>query len=385
MERIITVNIGSASKKYALFSGKEKIATVYFEKMPDGYEMRISEGSPKKVDAQEYMRAFAQVVDSLTALGYLEGEGSIDGVGVRIVAPGTYFTAHRPISSEYISRMQEAARIAPLHLSEEIEELEYIRTIFPEIPLFGISDSAFHQTKRDEAKEYALPLSYVKEYDIYRFGYHGLSVASVVSLLRNSEQMPRRMIVLHLGSGASATALLDGMSVDTSMGFTPLEGLVMATRAGDLDVGAVLHLMKETNMSADEMRSVLFNASGIAGMSETGADLRPVLEGAKSGDVHAAHILNMYAYRVRKYIGAYSAILGGLDAIVFAGVTGERSGVIRALILEGLEYLGVELDVDVNNGCVETGAIHTANSRVQIYVRETDEAREIMNAVMLLI
>lgn len=247
----------------------------------------------------------------------------------------------------------------------------------PKTPHFAISDSSFHSTNPEHVKRYAISNSATEKIELYRYGYHGISVSSIVEKMKSQNTLPAKMIVCHLGGGASLTAVLNGKSLENSMGYTPIEGILMSTRSGNIDAGAVLALMDYEDYDPSEMKEILFNESGLKAVSEVSADTRDLIEQAEKGNKKAILALDMYIHSIKKYIGAYLAILGGLDAIVFTATVGERSYKIRERICSHLEHLGISLDVDLNKKLNEhEGYINTPGSDVSILIQKTDEMAE---------
>jgi acetate kinase len=263
-----------------------------------------------------------------------------DAVGVRVVHGGSRFVAPTRVDAPVVAGLLELSELAPLHNPRALEIIEATQRSWPEVPVVAVFDTAFHQTLPAVAAQYAIP----PELAVRRYGFHGISYSYVAS------RVPaKRHIACHLGSGASVCAMLDGRSVDTSMGFTPMEGLMMATRAGDLDPGLLLYLLRK-GRSLDELDELLNERSGLAGVSGLGGDLREIERAAAAGDERAALAIEMFTYRVAKYVGAYAAVLGGLDALTFTAGIGENSPSVRAGICRRLGFLGVVLDDELNAG-----------------------------------
>jgi acetate kinase len=289
----------------------------------------------------------------------------IDAVGCRVVHGGDHFAEPVVVTPEVLAAIRELGRLAPLHNPVAAEVLASVGKLLPGVPLVAVFDTAFHRAIPDVAALYALPLEFSREKRLRRYGFHGISHQYVASRI----QVPR-LVTCHLGNGASVTAVRDGKSVDTSMGLTPLEGLMMGTRAGDVDPGLVLHLLREEKMSVDEVDALLNQQSGLRGVGGD-ADLRK-LEASK--DERAELAMEMFAYRVRKYIGAYAAVLCGLDAIAFTGGIGEHSAAMRERICAPLAWLGVRLDAGANGQTMPGDrCITTSESAVRVWVVPTDE------------
>ncbi len=305
--RIFVVNIGSESKKYALYEGEHELWSVHIENRQDVLE------------------------DSKLA-------GAFDVIAFRIVAPGDFFRKDRVIDADYMAQLQSARMKAPMHINLTMAEIVSFQERFPGMRLVGISDSAFHRTIPDHARYYALPAVDTTALEIERFGYHGISLSSIMEVLKTQGPIPARIIVCHLGGGSSITAIKDGKSIDTTMGMTPLSGLPMATRIGDIDPGALAYLAAMKDLRGEKLEEYLANQCGFFGVAGTN-DMRELLA-RESIDEHAALALNMFVYQIQKYIGAYAAILGGLDALIFSGTIGERSDPVKSKILAGLDLRG---------------------------------------------
>ncbi len=378
---ILTANIGSASKKYALYKDGKRVLDAHFEHEKNNYVANWSIGTTddkKTITEEEFVAAATAVVKTAHIEKLLAGNP--DAIGIRVVAPGKYFTEHRKIDAESLAKLETAKEFAPLHVAATLAEIKELKQLFPNTPLVGASDSAFHKTMPEVARRYALPESLVKEYELYRYGYHGLSFQSAARKLASLPgKIPARAVICHLGSGSSVTAILNCESVDTTMGFTPLEGLPMATRSGSIDPGAVIFLAEKLGITPRELEKKLNNESGLLGVSQLSSDIRELLKAEKKGSGSAKLALDLFAYNVRKQIAAMAAALGGIDALVFTGTVGERSNVIRKRIVEGLKFLKVSLSPRLNNhvlGGVDA-VISKISARVPINVFVADENGEI--------
>ncbi len=330
------------------------------------------------------VEAASRVVLHLGELG--SGDvGRIRAVGCRVVHGGPSLTAPAIVTPEVLATLRRVEPLAPLHNPIDVAVLDAVARSLPGIPAVAVFDTAFHSTLPEVARTYALPFEISERHGLRRFGFHGISHAYVsAQLLDRLGRRPEgtRLITCHLGSGASLCALKDGMSVDTSMGMTPLEGLVMGTRSGDIDPGLVLFLIRTEGLSPDLVHELLNSKSGLLGLSGASADLRTVERAAGEGDRRAELALAVFAYRVRKYLGAYAAALGGLDAVAFTGGIGEHSSSMRARICDGLGFFGLELDAARNAAAVgdREAAISAEGSRVAAWVIPTDEELEIAAA-----
>ncbi len=385
MEQVI-VNIGSSSKKYALFRGDEKSLVWHFEKVGQDFKLAITDGerSEYAITSEEYQHA----IDRVIADCKLRGIDQIGAIAVRTVAPGEYFAEHRIVDDEFMERFAAQEYLAPLHIYPVRLELSLIRNALPGARIVAASDSAFHKTMPRVAKTYGLAEHIVSEHGFARYGYHGHSVASVWERLNQYEKEAPlgRTIVLHLGSGASITALRDGATVDTSMGFTPLEGLMMGTRSGSFDPSIVFALLTAGKGRA-EIESICNKESGLLGLSGASSDMRDIIRLSGEGDEKAGLALDLFVYEVLKTVGSYVAVLGGLDALVFTAAIGEGAPVVRDRIIDGLRGLGLSID-PVRNGQL-LGApgepvfldISSAPSASKVFVVQTNESASILSAL----
>jgi acetate kinase len=281
----------------------------------------------------------------------LLADGQLRGIAIRVVAPGAYFLEDHLIDDEFVARLEAAKRHAPLHIAATLDEVTLLKDQFRNVPAYGISDSAFHITKPDYAWNYGIRLEDADRFDIKRFGYHGLSVESVVRTLHKHEKLPPRVVVCHLGSGASVTAVYHGKSFDTTMGYSPLEGLIMATRGGSMDLMAAQVLQKSLGLDEATFEEYLNHQSGLLGISGVSSDIRSLLAHEADGHHYAGLALKTYVHAVLKGIGQMSAVMGGVDVLIFTGVVGERSFVMRERIVERLHYLDFMIDARSNKAC----------------------------------
>ena len=377
---ILTANIGSASKKYALFRDAKELLRAHFEH--DGKNFIVTwkkDGASERqeISPEQYENAAELVLERSKV------HGTLSAIGVRVVAPGAFFQEHRRIDENFLGKLTKAQEFAPLHITATLAEIHRLHALFPGTPLFSASDSAFHKTLATVAATYALPRELVEQFELRRFGYHGLSLQSIIQKLRGENNaIPEKVIICHLGSGSSITAVKNGVSVETSMGYSPLEGLVMATRSGSVDPSVVVLLAEQTKLSPRELEKKMNSESGLLAVGGS-SDIRELLKLEKKGDAGAKLALDLFSYRVRQYIGSYSATLGGLDALVFTGTVGERSAVMRERILDGLDFLKLKLATRTNNKILggTDGQISKPASRVPIYVLTTDETEEIRAVV----
>ncbi len=385
---ILVVNPGTASRKYSLYRGEKRLAHFHFEfvgkKIVCNYKAL---GKIGRFDTRLAHLSFAghQLAPAMVKLGLIkEGKGP-DIIAVRIVAPSEYFTRDRVITAKEIDFLEELEQHAPLHINALLQEIEFIGKAFAGSRVAGISDSAFHATMPEQSRNYAINSDDSEEFDIKRFGYHGISVESAVQKLKREGLLPKRLVVCHLGSGASVTAVLDGKSLDTTMGFSPLEGLMMSTRSGSIDVTAAVALKKELNVNDQKLLFYLENYSGLLGVSESSDDIRELLELERHGDKKATLALKMYTYKVQQSIGQMAAALGGVDALVFTGTVGERSAEVRRRVVSHLLFLGLALDAKRNHESSSADGITLASPAdhpAKVYIKSTDEDSKMTQRAM---
>ncbi len=377
----LVVNPGSSSKKYALYQEGVLVLSAHVEHDEVGVTICLSvDGIADRCEALQapsYETSLLDFIERAVASKVITSATLIDTVGIRVVAPGTYFTKDRVVDQEFMQKLKEAATKAPLHVPHTERELIMLRQALPHARIVAASDSAFHANRPEVARTYSIPAATATQFDLFRFGYHGLSVAAVVERLRERGELKEKLIVCHLGSGVSVTALQSGVSIDTTMGYAPGSGLIMGSRAGDLDTGALIALMQERHLRPIDADLYLQTEGGIKGMAGE-SDLRLILNRKATGDSAATRAIEHYIYMLQKAIGAYVAILGGLDALVFTATAGERSPVLRALVTDRLGGLGLKLNADKNNTLISReGEIQMSNSQAKILVIKTDEAKAI--------
>ncbi len=382
---ILVLNSGSSSLKYQMIdpdAGKV-LASGSVERigMADAVLTHRAEGrEPVKVSGEilDHGIAIEYVLAVLLSRnhGVIADRREIDAVGHRVVHGGELFTRSVRITDEVIRGIRDCLELAPLHNPHNLRGIEACRDHLPEAPQVAVFDTAFHGTLPPEAFLYGLPYVLYTRHKIRRYGFHGtshryVSERAIQLLGRGAEGT--RIVTCHLGNGCSAAAILDGRSVDTSMGFTPLEGLLMGTRTGDLDPSVVLYLMGKEELSMAEVSSLMNKHSGLIGLSGVSSDMRELETAIASGNARAELALDVFTSRLRKYIGAYAATLGGLDAVVFTGGIGENSALVRQKTLNGLQFLGLTLDSDRNATGTREREITTADSRARAFVIPTDE------------
>ena len=392
MEKLIfAVNIGSSSKKYGLFRDGVELGRALVEQTNKGV-LGVTFIYGGQTDTQTwredtYQEAAGYVLIAFIKQGVVLELSSIKTIGIRIVAPGRQFAAHTFINDTYLSSLTSTATDAPLHIQPILNEITLLHSYLPNAQFIAASDSAFHSTLPERARTYALPRKICSKYGLERIGYHGLSVASAMRTIpRLIGQEPKRVVICHLGSGVSVTAVQDGNSTDTSMGFTPLEGVPMGTRIGNVDPGVLTLIAKREHIDAAELQTLLTKESGLRAISGTTGDVKNLLAARQNGDQKAALALSVFVYQIQKYIGAYAAALGGIDTLIFTGTIGERSAYIRKEICLPLQYLGIQIDeqknqnIDSNQGSL----IQAENARVSIAVIPTDELAEIARITTVL-
>lgn len=382
---ILVLNCGSSSVKYKLIEIKANkvLAEGGIEKigLPDAF-IKFKFGNEKiqqDLDINDHVGAIKSILDNLTSKEYgcIKDFKEIDAVGHRVVHGGEKFNKSVLINDEVIAKIKECYGIAPLHNPVNMAGIDAINEVLPEVPQVGVFDTAFHQTMPAKSYMYALPYKYYAEDGVRRYGFHGTShryVSQRVCDFLGVEPKGKKIITCHVGNGGSITAVKDGKSIDTSMGLTPTEGLMMGTRCGDVDPGALIFLMDKHNLSSKDMLNMVNKESGLAGISGVSSDMREITTAAKQGNEKAILSLEMYEQRITKYVGAFAAEMGGVDIIVFTGGVGEHQSSTRANVCNPLRFMGVEIDDaanDANNG--DEGIISTPNSAVKVVVIPTDE------------
>jgi acetate kinase len=357
--RILVVNAGSSSLKLRVLGPADSVVAAADLPAPRG-----------SIDVADVAAAVRDL-------------GAVEAVGHRIVHGGTSFSSPVLIDATVIDRLERLTDLAPLHQPKSLAALAAVDVVLPDVPAVACFDTAFHATLPAAASTYALPVEWRKRWDLRRFGFHGLSHAYAARRATELLQRPAaglRLVTCHLGAGASLAAIRDGVSVDTTMGFTPLEGLVMATRSGSVDPGLVLWLAEHVGMPPAELAATLEHRSGLLGLAGT-ADMRTIIERAETGEPRARLALDVYVHRLRAGIAAMTASLGGIDALLFTGGVGERAPLVRALAASGLRFLGVELDVERNEAGPPDREIGADGAPVRALVIAAGEDREIAREV----
>ncbi len=349
--------------------------------LPDSFITVKLNGEKHKMEhpIKEHTAGVQYIFEVLTTGEYavLKSLEELDAVGHRMVHGGEKFNKSVRLTPEVMEAFAACNDLAPLHNPANIKGVNAVKALLPNIPQVGVFDTAFHQTMPDYAFMYALPYNLYKEYGVRRYGFHGTShryVSQRVCEFLGCKPEDKRIITCHIGNGASIAAVKYGKCVDTSMGLTPLEGLMMGTRTGDIDAGAVTYLMDKFNLDTKGISDLLNKKSGLAGVSEGSSDFRDILAGIAAGNDKARLAKEMYTYRIKKYIGAYAAAMGGVDIILFTGGAGENQWEVREGATDGLEYMGVKMDQTKNRSCRATEAILSADdSKVTVCCIPTDE------------
>ena len=383
--KILVLNCGSSSIKYALYNMDDQsvITSGGIEKigLPDSFITVKLNGEKHKWEhpIKEHTAGVQYIFEVLTSGEYkvLGSLSELDAVGHRMVHGGEKFNKSVRLTPEVMEAFAACNDLAPLHNPANIKGVNAVKALLPDIPQVGVFDTAFHQTMPDYAYMYALPYNLYKDYGVRRYGFHGTShryVSQRVCEFLGCKPEDKRIITCHIGNGASIAAVKYGKCVDTSMGLTPLEGLMMGTRTGDIDAGAVTYLMDKFNLDTKGISDLLNKKSGLAGVSEASSDFRDILAGIAAGNDKARLAKEMYTYRIKKYIGAYAAAMGGVDIILFTGGAGENQWEVREGATGGLEYMGVKMDQTKNRSCRATEAILSADdSQVTVCCIPTDE------------
>ena len=385
MKKILVLNCGSSSIKYALYNMEDQsvLTSGGIEKigLPDSFLKLKYNGQKVQIDRpiQEHTAGVQFIFEVLTTGEYavLKSLDELDAVGHRMVHGGEKFNKSVVLTPEVMEAFAACNDLAPLHNPANIKGVNAVSAILPNIPQVGVFDTAFHQTMPDYAYMDALPYELYKKYGVRRYGFHGTShryVSQRVCEYLGVKPEGKKIITCHIGNGASIAAVKDGKCVDTSMGLTPLEGLIMGTRSGDIDAGAVTFIMDKEGLDTHGISNLLNKKSGLAGVSEGSSDFRDILAGIAAGNDKARLAKDMYCYRIKKYIGEYAAAMGGVDIILFTGGAGENQWEVREGATQGLEFMGIKLDDAKNKACRATEAVLSADdSKVTICCIPTDE------------
>ncbi len=382
----LILNPGSSSRKYGLYAGTEPILTLHFE-FEDGAIVCTVERDGKKTTTKQPITQLTEVAGLIPSILREQGveTSEISAIATRVLAPKNYFTENRVIDEEFMQHLDEAQDEMPLHVPATLAEIKAVQAVFPNLPIIAVSDTRFHRNKPDVIKYYTIDKALCDKYEIYKFGYHGISVSAATRIITETYGLPAKMIICHIGSGASVSAIENGVSIDNSMGYTPLDGVMMATRTGTLLPSALIALQRSLGLDCNSLEKFLNKESGLRGVGGDD-DQRVIIKRMNEGDENATLAYNMYVERLQEEIGRSSAVLGGVDALVFTATIGERAADIRENVLQKLGYLGFSLDPAKNaaglNG--EKTVNLAATGSKPIYIVKTDEAGEIALQASLL-
>lgn len=395
--KVLVLNCGSSSIKYKLFDmdHKEVIAQGGIEKiglkgsflkltLPDGGKKILEKDIPEHTVGVEF------ILNTLISpeYGAIKSLDEINAVGHRMVHGGEKFSESVLLTQEVLDAFTACNDLAPLHNPANLKGVNAISAILPDVPQIGVFDTAFHQTMPDYAYLYAVPYELYKKYGVRRYGFHGTShryVSKRVCEFLGVQPEGKRIITCHIGNGGSISAIKDGKCMDTSMGLTPLEGLMMGTRSGDIDAGAVTFIMEKEGLDANGVSNLLNKKSGVMGIFGESSDMRDLENAVAAGNPRAILAEKMYFYRIKKYVGAYAVALGGVDIIVFTGGVGENQCNCRSEVCEGLEFMGVKVDLEKNKVRGEEAVISTDDSKVKVVVIPTDEELMIASDTMAIL
>ena len=396
--KILVLNCGSSSIKYALYNmddksvmtsgGAERVGldeAFVKVKMPDGTKKKVMHDIPEHTEGVKFI--FSLLTDP--EIGVIKSLDEIDAVGHRMVHGGEKFNKSVVLTDEVLKTFEECIDLAPLHNPANLKGVQAVSELMPGLPQVGVFDTAFHQTMPAHSYLYAIPYDLYEQYGVRRYGFHGTShryVSQRVCDYLGVKMEDKKITPCHIGNGASIAAVQNGKCVDTSMGLTPLEGLMMGTRSGDIDGGAITFIEKKLGLDADGMSNLLNKKSGVLGITGISSDMREIEDAIEHGNERAKLALDMYNYRIKKYIGAYAAAMGGCDIIVFTAGVGENQCSTREAACTGLEYMGVKLDVEKNKTIRgEEAVISTPDSKVTVCVIPTDEELMIATDTMNLL
>lgn len=382
--KILVINAGSSSLKYQFIDidTKQVLAKGLCERI--GIDGKLTQKVSGREDfvrtdaMKDHSDAIKMVIEALTdeKVGVISDMKEIDAVGHRVVHGGEIFSGSVVIDDAVMDALQDCVELAPLHNPANIIGIEACSKIMPGVPQVGVFDTAFHQTMPAEAYMYALPYEMYTKHKIRRYGFHGTShkyVSGRAAEMLGKKPEDLKIITLHLGNGSSITAVDGGKSVDTTMGFTPLAGVVMGTRCGDIDPAIVTYLMEKENLDLKGINDLMNKESGVYGISGISSDFRDLEKAAGEGNERAQLALNMFAYSVKRYVGAYAAAMGGVDAIVFTAGIGENTAMMRAAITDGLDFMGIKVDPELNKVRGEEKDISAEGATVRTLVIPTDE------------
>ena len=384
--KVLVLNCGSSSIKYKLYdmNGQKELASGGIEKigLPDSFlKFTLSDGSKQVItqEIKEHTAGIELILKTLTdtKYGVIKSLDQIDAVGHRVVHGGDKFCSSVVINQEVIDKIEECVDLAPLHNPANLKGIFAIQKILPKVPQVAVFDTSFHQTMPPYAYIYALPYDYYEKYGVRRYGFHGTSHRYVAKRgceflgldLENS-----RIITAHIGNGGSITAIKNGKSIDTSMGMTPVEGLMMGSRSGNIDLGVLTYLMDKENLSTQQINDIINKKSGLVGVSGVSSDMRDIENAIEQGNERARLAMDMYFYYILKYISGYIAVLGGVDAIIFTGGVGENQPIMRKYVCDSLAFLGVDFNNELNDRIKGRETELTfPNSKVRVAVIPTNE------------
>ena len=384
--KVLVLNCGSSSIKYKLYdmNGQKELASGGIEKigLPDSFlKFTLSDGSKQVItqEIKEHTAGIELILKTLTdaKYGVIKSLDQIDAVGHRVVHGGDKFCSSVVINQEVIDKIEECVDLAPLHNPANLKGIFAIQKILPKVPQVAVFDTSFHQTMPSYAYIYALPYDYYEKYGVRRYGFHGTSHRYVAKRgceflgidLENS-----RIITAHIGNGGSITAIKNGKSIDTSMGMTPVEGLMMGSRSGNIDLGVLTYLMDKENLSTQQINDIINKKSGLVGVSGVSSDMRDIENAIEQGNERARLAMDMYFYYILKYISGYRAGLGGVDAIIFTGGVGENQPIMRKYVCDSLAFLGVDFNNELNDRIKGRETELTfPNSKVRVAVIPTNE------------
>ncbi|MGP4041582.1 acetate kinase [Gracilibacillus sp. D59] len=382
MRKILAVNAGSSSLKFQLIEMPEEkvLSKGLIERIgiaDSVFSIEFEDKEDEEIrDIPDHAVAVKLLLDKLTSFGVIKSLDEIDGIGHRVVHGGEKFNDSVVITEKVIEDIEEVSDLAPLHNPANLTGIRAFREVLPEVPSVAVFDTAFHQTMPEQSYLYSLPYEYYQKYGIRKYGFHGTShkyVSERASELMGVPLEQLRLLSCHLGNGASIAAIEKGKSIDTSMGFTPLAGVTMGTRSGNIDPALIPYIMDKTGQSASEVMNVLNKKSGMLALSGFSSDLRDIQEKAEQGDKRAELALQVFAERIHKYIGSYAARMHGVDAIIFTAGVGENSVTIRERVLKGLEFMGVYWDPSLNNIRGKETFVNYPHSPVKVIVIPTNE------------
>ncbi len=382
MAKIIAINAGSSSLKFQLLSMPEEdvITKGLVERigLQDGVFSIEANGEDHSVttDIPDHAAAVKILLEKLTSLNIITSLNEIEGIGHRVVHGGEKFNDSVLITDDVLAGIEEVSELAPLHNPANITGIKAFKKVLPNVPAVAVFDTAFHQTMPESAYLYSLPYEYYEKYGVRKYGFHGTSHKYVSQRAAELLEQPLedlRILSCHLGNGASIAAIKGGESIDTSMGFTPLAGVTMGTRSGNIDPALIPYIMEKTGQTVEEVVSTLNKRSGLLGITGFSSDLRDIESQAEEGNERAQVALDVFTSRIHKYVGSYAARMGGIDAIVFTAGIGENSSTIRERVLKGLEFMGVEADLSKNNVRGKEAFLNTDTSKVKIIIIPTNE------------